>query len=126
VFVEVVKRADQFGFQHHRHCIELVWAIQCDDRDRAAVGHENRIVVHGIGAATTPGDLRPRPDALTLIKVAIPPWRRLPRGGQMRRSKMWAVASNPIFFQKRRPIAFRAWLYRSTFSMRRDRNHPSA
>src|SRR3989441_3090017 len=79
MFVEVVKRADQFGFQHHRHRIELVWAIQRDDRGRAVVGHENRIVVHGIGAAKPPGGLRPRPDALTLFKVAITAGRRLPR-----------------------------------------------
>src|SRR3989442_4807158 len=62
-------------------------------------------------------------EALTLFKVALT--RRADRlaGGQIRRSRMWTVVSNPIFFQKRRPISFRAYVYRSTFSTRRDPDH---
>src|SRR3989442_1186638 len=65
-------------------------------------------------------------EALTLFKVALT--RRADRlaGGQIRRSRMWTLVSNPIFFQKRRPISFRACVYRSTSSTRRDRNHARA
>src|SRR3989454_11477493 len=65
-------------------------------------------------------------EALTLFKVALT--RRADRlaGGQIRRSRMWTVVSNPIFFQKRRPISFRACVYRSTSSTRRDRNQARA